>query len=562
MVQLPRTHDSVATADQDLEPGLGGLELETVPSVTSSDLAHGQPQRPIDPRLSASGITLTSEKKLELADAKPGSLDNALNDSSDPSKCATIVVGWDGPEDPANPRNWKLKRKWAVAIAVSSFTFISPIASSMVAPAASQIASAFDIHHSFEGNLTISIFVLAYAFGPLVLGPLSEIFGRARVLQASNLFFFVWNLACGFAQTEAQLMVFRFLSGFGGSAPLACGGAVLSDMWSPEERGQAIAIYSLAPLLGPAIGPVAGGWIAERSTWRWVFWSTSIAAGIVAIIGFLALPETSASALLRRKAKAIRAKMDVEKGPVKEVRTIFEKPGHTRSYKEFIFVSLFRPFILFAEEPIIQLVSLYLAFIYGVIYLVITTVPAVFAKIYHEQPGIIGLHYISMGLGLFVASQVNARMLDKVYVALKKRNNNQGEPEFRLPTVMPGTLILPLGLLMSGWGAQEHVHWIVPDIGYALIGAGMVLTFQGMQTYVIDAFTTYAASALAAVSFFRSIAGFGFPLFAPAMFSALGYGKGNTLLAAVAAGVGCPAMWVFWRYGKKIRGVSAHAQKH
>ena len=63
-------------------------------------------------------------------------------------------------------------------------------------------------------------------------------------------------------------------------------------MWAPEERGQAIAVYSLAPLLGPAIGPVAGGWIAERSTWRWVFWSTSIAAGLVGILGILTLPES------------------------------------------------------------------------------------------------------------------------------------------------------------------------------------------------------------------------------------------------------------------------------
>ncbi|KAI0375173.1 MFS polyamine transporter [Pilatotrama ljubarskyi] len=434
------------------------------------------------------------------------------------------------------------------------------MASSMVAPAASQIAQAFSIRHGFESNLTISIFVLAYAFGPLILGPLSEIFGRRVVLQCANAFFFVWNLACGFAQTEAQLMVFRFLSGFGGSAPLSCGGAVLGDMWRPEERGKAIAVYTLAPVLGPAIGPIAGGWIAERSTWRWVFWSTSVAAAISQVIGFLALPETYAPLLLERKAKKVRKQMDVEKGPVKDVRTIFQKPGETRTYKEFIFVALFRPFILFAQEPIIQLVALYVCFVYGIIYLVIATIPPIFADIYGERPGFIGLHYIALGLGLFVASQGNARMLDKVYVALKKRNNDQGEPEFRLPTVVPGTIILPIGLLMSGWGSQEHVHWIVPDIGYALIGGGMVLIFQGMQTYIIDAFTRYAASALAAVSFFRSIGGFGFPLFAPAMFSALGYGKGYTILAAVSAGVAWPAMWLFWRYGKKIRSMSAHAR--
>ncbi|KAL1951522.1 hypothetical protein VTO73DRAFT_671 [Trametes versicolor] len=518
-----------------------------------------EPLQRIDTPRSSDTPTISSQKNPAPEEETKSSAAEAENKEQHGND---IVVGWDGPDDPENPRTWSPKRKWAVALTVSSFTFISPIASSMVAPAASHVAESFNIHHSFEGNLTISIFVLAYAFGPLILGPLSENFGRARVLQSANMFFFVWNLACGFAQSEAQIMVFRFLSGFGGSAPLACGGAVLGDMWSPEERGKAIAVYSLAPLLGPAIGPVAGGWIAERSTWRWVFWSTSIAAGIIEVISFFALPETYAPVLLRRKANKIRKQMDAEKGPVREVRTTFEKPGQPTSFNtDFVVRSLFRPFMLFAKEPIIQLISLYLAFIYGVIYMVITIIPPIYTNIYHESPGHVGLHYIALGLGLYISSQLNARALDKVYVALKKRNNDKGEPEFRLPTVMPGTLLIPAGLLISGWGAQEHVHWIVPDIGFFCIGAGMVLIFQGMTSYVIDSFTMYAASALAAVSFFRSLAGFGFPLFAPAMFAALGYGKGNTILAAFAVAVGCPAMWVFWRYGKKIRSMSAHARK-
>lgn len=80
----------------------------------------------------------------------------------------------------------------------------------------------------------------------------------------------VWNTACGFAHTKNQLIVFRFLAGLGGSAPPAVGGAVIGDLFDAEHRGQAISIYSLAPLLGPVIGPVAGAWIAEKSTWRWV----------------------------------------------------------------------------------------------------------------------------------------------------------------------------------------------------------------------------------------------------------------------------------------------------
>lgn len=115
-------------------------------------------------------------------------------------------------------------RKWAALSIVASFTFVSPIASSMISPALKDISKDFGIKSEAEAQLTLSIFILAYAIGPLSVGPLSEMYGRVIVLQLFNLFFLVWNLACGFAQTSGQLMVFRFLSGLGGCAPLAIGG--------------------------------------------------------------------------------------------------------------------------------------------------------------------------------------------------------------------------------------------------------------------------------------------------------------------------------------------------
>jgi MFS family permease len=120
-----------------------------------------------------------------------------------------------------------VKQKWAITFVVSAFTFISPVSSSMVAPALTKLAQDLDMHADIEVQMTLSIFVLAYAIGPLFLGPLSEIFGRVRLLQLSNVFYFVWNLGCGFAQNKAEMLVFRFLSGIGGSAPLAIGGGVL-----------------------------------------------------------------------------------------------------------------------------------------------------------------------------------------------------------------------------------------------------------------------------------------------------------------------------------------------
>ena len=111
--------------------------------------------------------------------------------------------------------------------------------------------------------------------------------GRQIILQCSNIFFLVFNIACSQAKTPAQILVFRFLAGLGGSAPLAVGGGSLSDMFIPEERGVATAIYSMMPLTGPALGPIAGGWIAERTSWRWVFYSSSAVDGLVQLFGFV-----------------------------------------------------------------------------------------------------------------------------------------------------------------------------------------------------------------------------------------------------------------------------------
>ena len=91
----------------------------------------------------------------------------------------------------------------------------------MVAPSLDTIATEFNITAGFEKALVMSIFLLAYAVGPFILGPLSEIYGRVVVLQSANMVFLLFNTICGFARSKEQMMAFRFLSGLGGSAPQA-----------------------------------------------------------------------------------------------------------------------------------------------------------------------------------------------------------------------------------------------------------------------------------------------------------------------------------------------------
>ena len=314
-----------------------------------------------------------------------------------------------------------------------------------------------------------------------------------------------------------------------------------------------IAVYTLAPLLGPVLGPVMGGFITERTSWRWTFWVISIADGFVQILGFWFLRETYAPAILGKKAKKMRQDTGNQ-----ALHTKWETPGS--SFSKVLKPALVRPFILLGTQPIIQVLAVYLAYLYGVIYLVLATLPTLWTERYQESIGIAGLNYISLGLGELIGTQSTARLNDTIYKMLKERNGKAvGRPEFRLPLLIPGAILVPVGLLWYGWSAQKHLHWIMPNIGLAIFAVGMKIASQCTQTYAVDTYTLYAASAGAAGTFLRSLAGFGFPLFAPYMYNRLGYGWGNSLLALLALLLGFPAPFLLWKYGPWLRARSQYA---
>ncbi|EHK50776.1 hypothetical protein TRIATDRAFT_233373, partial [Trichoderma atroviride IMI 206040] len=421
----------------------------------------------------------------------------------------------------------------------------------MIAPALSKLGEDLSMNSKLEVELALSIFILAYSVGPLFFGPASELYGRVRLLQLSNIWYLAWNLGCGFAQTPAELFVFRFLAGIGGSAPLALGGGAISDIWSAEERGKAMGIYTLAPLLGPVVGPIAGGFIAEYTTWRWVFWSSSVAAVFIQAIGLIWLRESHPGTLLRRKRDCIAKATGNHKlhtGNI-ECERLVRKIGR----------ALERPFRMFITQPIITVIAIYMAYLFGTLYLMLGTFPEIWTEWYGESVGIGGLNYLSIAIGSFTGLILNFFFIDRIYRNLKARNNGMGRPEFRMPTMFIGSIMVSIGLFWYGWSVQARLHWIMPNIGVAICSAGTMGCLQGMQTYIVDSYPTYTASAMAACAFLRSLAGFGFPLFAPYLYSDLGYGWGTSVLAFISIGVGIPAPFFFWRFGDKLRALSKYA---
>jgi hypothetical protein len=169
------------------------------------------------------GIERRSGRRTEgiVQGPQSGTNSHIPNTPSNKTNQHDLQVTWSSPTDPSNPSNRSIRKKRVATFVVSCFTFISPVASSMMAPALSKMSSDLGITSEIETQLALSIFVLAY----VLLGPLSEVFGRVYVLQLSNAWYFAWNLGCGFARNKEEMIVFRFFSGIGGSAPLAIGWA-------------------------------------------------------------------------------------------------------------------------------------------------------------------------------------------------------------------------------------------------------------------------------------------------------------------------------------------------
>jgi hypothetical protein len=320
-------------------------------------------------------------------------------------------------------------------------------------------------------------------------------------------------------------------------------------MWSAEERGKAMGVYTLGPLLGPVVGPIAGGFIAQYSTWRWVFWSTSAAAVGIQVVGFIYLRECHPGTLLRRRRDHL-----IKETGNENLHT--EEKAETLAYK--LLHAFERPVVLFTTQPIVFCMALYMAYLFGITYLMLATFPEIWTVVYHQSSSIGGLNYLSIAIGSFAGLFFNLKFVDRIYKTLKARNDNIGKPEFRMPSLAIGSVTSTIGLFWYGWSIG-NTHWIMPNIGALIFTAGTISCLQGMQTYIVDSYQTYAASAMAACAILRSLAGFGFPLFAPYMYKSLGYGWGTSVLAFVTMGIGWTAPFAFWYFGPKLRAISRYA---
>ncbi|KAI4717454.1 MFS general substrate transporter [Aureobasidium sp. EXF-10727] len=449
-------------------------------------------------------------------------------------------------DDPENPRNWSMAYKAFVVFAMSYSTTVTVLFSTSYTVTVGKLEQVFDVGH-LTALLGLTTYLIGMAAGSTVLAPLSEMYGRRPVYIFSTAVFVLLILPCALAKNIESLLIPRFFAAFAAASLVSNAPGSINDIVVEEYRALAFSIWSIGPLNGPVVGPIIGGFTYQYLGWRWTNWLVMILAGVA--FGFVAVvKETYGPSLLRKRA----AKLRKETGDSRWWSRFDEK----KEFWPLLKVNLSRPFVLMVTEPICIFWDVYVAIVYGTLYLSFVAYPIVFQHQRGWSPGLGGLAFCGIGIGnlLTIVLEPACRRL----INSHKKDPETGDipPEAMVSVICVAAVSLAAGELWFAWTCTPNVHWIVPILAGIPFGAGNAGVFIYSNNYLVHSYSVYAASALAGNAVLRSIMGAVLPLAGPAMYATLGSNWAGCLLGLVE--MACvPIPVVFYLYGKKIRAKSA-----
>ncbi|KAK6435623.1 hypothetical protein LTR95_008189 [Oleoguttula sp. CCFEE 5521] len=517
---------TTSRASFDTEKSDGEKDLESAPYLSYPERSHQSPgeRTPVD------------------VETRPSSLHH--------EKGIAFKVTWDD-NDQLNPKNFAFRYKVWVTVQLGMLALAASMGSSIIAPAEPAIAAEFLISAEVT-VLTVSLYVLGFALGPLLWAPLSELFGRKVSMLPAMFIFSLFSIGTATSKSAAAVFITRFFSGVFGSAPVSNVSAALGDMYEPKARGIAVSFYALAVVGGPTIGPVIGAALTETLSWRWTQYIQAMFGFSATALSLFCMPELYAPVLLSRKAKSLRKTTG-------ESRYYHPHESQSFSVRSIITKHLELPLKMLFTEPMVTAIALYASFVYGLLYLTLEVFPIVFAQDRGWGLIVSTLPFLGLFVGVCFALTINLAT-QPWYARAVDANGGKAVPEARLPPMIIGGLLFVIGLFWFGWTAAPSIPWIVPVIATAFIGAGFNVIFQQCINFLVDTYALHAASAVSANTFLRSLMGSGLPLAAKPMFAALGVGPAMSILGAVAV-LALPAPVLFMKYGKRLRAKSRFTQE-
>ncbi|KIV95933.1 hypothetical protein, variant 1 [Exophiala mesophila] len=391
------------------------------------------------------------------------------------------VVEFDGKDDPLHPQNWPFKRKLIIGAILAFTCLCSTFTSSIFSASTITVAAVFGVGVEVA-TLSTSLYVLGYAFGPLIWGPFSELQGRRLPILVGMFGFSIFCFGCATGKDLQTVLICRFFTGMFGSCPLAVVAAVFSDMFDNQQRGPAIVIFSSMVFMGPMLGPFIGGFInTSYLGWRWNVYLPGIMGSAALILNVFFLKESYPPVVLVGKAAELRRR-------TKNWGIHAKQEEVEVDFRELITKNFSRPIRLLITEPIILAITIYMSFIYGLLYLFLTAYPLVFQGVHHFRPGVSGLPFFGMVVGIFIVAGYII-FTSRQYNKKLEANGGIPIPEWRLPPVIVGGVLFAIGLFWFGWsGYKQSVHWIVPTLSGLFTGFGLLAIFIQCFNYIIDSY--------------------------------------------------------------------------
>lgn len=251
------------------------------------------------------------------------------------------------------------------------------------------MAQEFNNYNGFQSVFFITVPNLGEVIAPLYIGPLSERIGRMPVCHFFNFTFLIFTMIAGFSNSFAMVIVFRFLAGASVSS-ICLNPAITGDLFTKEERGSAMSLTSLIPILGTAVGPILGGYITQRLNWRWTFWLMAIVSAFLAIIMAVVLKESYVPVIRRKRLSKTSSGHEAL-----EPRKKYLQGWSIATVKAVVLLAV-RPFIILSQSRVGVLMGLYLALLFAYISLLAATMATVFQEAYGFTESQSGLIYIAM----------------------------------------------------------------------------------------------------------------------------------------------------------------------
>lgn len=294
--------------------------------------------------------------------------------------------------------------------------------------------------------------------------------------------FGVFNTAVATGKDLQTVMISRFFAGTFGSCPLAVVAAIFSDIFDDRARGPAVAIFASTIFLGPLVAPFIGGFInTSYLGWRWTAYIPAIMGYAALVLDGIFLRESYPPVVLIHKAEELRRR-------TKNWGIHAKQEEIEVDVRELIVNNFSRPLRLLANEPLLLAVTLYMSFIYGLLYCFLTAYVLVFQGVYHMSPGVAGLPFFGMVVGLCVSCSY-VILSSPSYNRKLKANGGIPVPEWRLPPVMIGGVFFAGGLFWFGWtGFTDSIPWIVPTLSGLSTGFGLLVIFIQLFNYLIDTY--------------------------------------------------------------------------